>query len=63
MFSNYHPANVEMTYVANNYEFVFVIILILSFNEIYIYTVRYLHLMFEDFPYLLLSRRALIANF
>ena len=63
MFSNYHPANVEMTYVANNYEFVFVIksILILSFNEIY--TVRYLHLMFEDFPYLLLSRRALIANF
>ena len=41
MFSNYHPANVEMTYVANNYEFVFVIILILSFNEIYIYTYIY----------------------
>ena len=61
MFSNYHPANVEMTYVANNYEFVFVIILILSFNEIYV--VKYLHLMFEDFPCLLLSRRALIANF
>ena len=61
MFSNHRPANEQMTYVANNYEFVFVIILILSFNEIY--AVRYLHLMFEDFPYLLLSRRALIANF
>ena len=25
MFSNHHPANEQMTYVANNYEFIFVI--------------------------------------